>query len=200
MAGTAVDEMPAVRATPLNELRQTIAQLPRPQMARLKIISLGSTETGKSCLIKRYCEERFIPKYIQTIGVDYGVKRVTVEGRDVRVSFWDLGGSGEYFEIRNEFYKDAQGALLVFDVTKTRSYAQLEMWLAESAKFGAKDMVIAVCANKVDLAAKRVVSESEAKKWASSKGLMYFETSASSGQNVATMFESLFRDTAMLRL
>jgi DnaJ family protein C protein 27 len=185
----------------LVDLRAAIAQLPKPQIARLKVISMGSTETGKSCIIKRYCEERFIPKYIQTIGIDYGVKKVTVDGHaDVRVNFWDLGGSGEYFEVRNEFYRDAQAAILVFDVTNTRSFAQLEQWVAEATKFGAKDLVIAVCANKVDLGAKRVVAEADARRWASAKGYSYWETSAVTGQNVSAMFEQLFRDTAMLRL
>ena len=55
---------------------------------RIKIISMGSGGTGKSCIIKRFCEERFVSKYIATIGVDYGVKPVQVDGEDVRVNFW----------------------------------------------------------------------------------------------------------------
>ena len=57
---------------------------------------MGAAGTGKSCLVKRYCEERFISKYIATIGVDYGVKPVQISGRQIRVNFWDLSGSFIY--------------------------------------------------------------------------------------------------------
>ena len=77
---------------------------------RLKIISAGDSLVGKSCLIKRYCESKFVAKYIPTLGVDYGVKPVAVEGHDVRVNFFDLSGLDCYLDIRNEFYKDSHGA------------------------------------------------------------------------------------------
>jgi DnaJ homolog subfamily C member 27 len=176
-----------------------LASIPKPNMLRIKVITIGDEGVGKSCIIKRYCEERFIPKYICTIGIDYGVKRVLVDGRETRVNFWDLAGGNEFAEIRNEFYKDAQGMLLVFDVTNARSFAQLEMWCKESVKCGAKDVVTIVCANKVDLAKQRIISEAEGRKWATSKGFGYYDVSASSGLNVASMFEQLFNDIVMLR-
>jgi DnaJ family protein C protein 27 len=181
-----------------NTASEVLSKLPKPSFARMKIISMGDEATGKSCIIKRFCEERFIPKYISTIGIDYGVKRVTVDGTEVRVNFWDLAGGQEFFEIRNEFYKDAQGAILVYDVTNARSFAQLDLWLKEATKFGAKDLVIAVCANKVDLP-KRVVTEAEGRKWATTKGFAYFEMSASTGLNIVPMFEQLLNDTYLLR-
>ena len=93
-----------------------------PEVRRIKIVSLGSLGVGKTCLIKRYCEDRvmkstrstinksqFVSKYMSTIGIDYGVKQVTVNGKEVKVNFWDLSGHEEFVEIRNEFYKDTQG-------------------------------------------------------------------------------------------
>jgi DnaJ family protein C protein 27 len=153
---------------------------------------MGSEGVGKSCLIKRYCEERFVPKYLTTIGIDYGVKPVVVNGCDVRVNFWDMSGSPDFLEVRNEFYRDAQGAILVFDVTNSRSFAQLEHWHAEAVAHGAKDLCVAVCANKCDQA-KRIVTEAEAQRWAKAKGFAYFETSAQSGHNVAQALESVFQ-------
>ena len=72
-----------------------------------------------------------MPKYISTIGVDYGVKPVSVAGREVRVNFWDLSGRPEFFDVRNEFYKDTQGAVLVYDVGNRDSFEELEDFLAE---------------------------------------------------------------------
>jgi len=153
---------------------------------------MGSGGCGKSCLIKRFCEERFVSKYIATIGVDYGVKPVQVDGLDVRVNFWDLSGHAEFFEVRNEFYKDAQGAILVFDVTSRDSFDECEAWLQECSKFGAnlREIPVVLCANKTDK--KRAVSEEEARQFAGSRGMVYYETSASSGLNVQDMFEALF--------
>ncbi|CAM9451143.1 unnamed protein product [Scytosiphon promiscuus] len=157
---------------------------------RIKIISMGALGVGKSCLIKRFCEERFVSKYISTIGIDYGVKPVKVNGESVRINFWDLSGHPDFFEIRNEFYKDSQGAVLVYDVANRSSFDELERWLVEAADFGAGDIPMAVCANKIDK--KRVVGEQEGRRWAEEHGFAYFETSACSGANIGIVFSQLF--------
>ena len=84
------------------------------QIRRIKILSMGEPAVGKSCLIKRFCEEKFVSKYVTTIGIDYGVKPVQVQGHGaVRVNFWDVAGGEEYFDIRNEFYRDVQAAVCI---------------------------------------------------------------------------------------
>jgi DnaJ family protein C protein 27 len=168
-----------------------VASLPRPKMYRLKVISMGSEAVGKSCIIKRFCEERFVPKYLTTIGIDYGVKPVTINGAEVRVNFWDLSGAPDFLETRNEFYRDAQAAILVYDVTNPRSFAQLDHWLAEAATHGAVSVPTVVCANKCDQP-KRLVTEAEGRRWATAKGFPYFDVSAQSGQNVNAVFDQLF--------
>ncbi|RNF03381.1 ras-related GTP-binding protein [Trypanosoma conorhini] len=193
---------------------------------RIKIISIGSLGVGKSCVIKRYCEGRFVAKYIPTIGIDYGVKRVGVRAPAhmspappnffVRVNFWDMSGSEEFLEIRNEFYYAAEGVLIVYDVTDAASFAALDAWVAEmqtymnaarsgggggetvSARPAAKPPVVVVCANKVDDEVdggrKRAVSEADGRRWAEGHGYKYFEVSACTGLHVAEMFETLFND------
>ena len=135
---------------------------------------------------------QFVPRYISTIGVDFGVKPLLIDGVEAKVNFWDLAGAPEFFDVRNEFYKDTQGAILVFDVTKKLSFDALGAWVKELTKFaGKKKIEIAVCANKTDLH-KRIVSEREGREWAQKSGYMYFETSAQSGENVQEMFTQLF--------
>eukprot|EP00636_Phaeomonas_parva_P009638 CAMPEP_0118871640 /NCGR_PEP_ID=MMETSP1163-20130328/14129_1 /TAXON_ID=124430 /ORGANISM="Phaeomonas parva, Strain CCMP2877" /LENGTH=211 /DNA_ID=CAMNT_0006806757 /DNA_START=285 /DNA_END=920 /DNA_ORIENTATION=+ len=162
-----------------------------PSITRIKILSMGPKAAGKSCLVKRYCEGRFVSKYISTIGVDYGVKPVQSEGRDLRVNFWDLSGHPEFFEIRNEFYKDSQGALLVFDAGSRDSFDSLDDWIAEAQRFGVRDIPIALCGNKCDK--RRVIQDDEAQAWAQANGCHYFDTSAQSGLNVQEVFEWLFQ-------
>lgn len=159
---------------------------------RIKIISMGDGGVGKSCVIKRYCEEKFVSKYISTIGIDYGVKPVVVDGREVRVNFWDLSGHPEFFEVRNEFYKDTQGALLMFDVSSQRSFEALDTWLREARKFSGGSFPCIVCGNKVDKH-NRAVDEQSGRGWAESRGYAYFETSAKTGANVDAALNTLFK-------
>uniref|UniRef100_K3WMN4 Uncharacterized protein n=1 Tax=Globisporangium ultimum (strain ATCC 200006 / CBS 805.95 / DAOM BR144) TaxID=431595 RepID=K3WMN4_GLOUD len=162
-----------------------------PSVLRIKIISMGESGVGKSCVIKRFCEEKFVSKYISTIGIDYGVKPVLVQGEEVRVNFWDLSGLPEFLEVRNEFYKDTQGGILMFDVSSRKSFEALDSWLCEAARFGggAKFPCI-LCGNKVDRM--RVVTEDEARAYARTKGFAYFETSACTGVNINDAFHALF--------
>ncbi|KAG2437182.1 hypothetical protein HXX76_005846 [Chlamydomonas incerta] len=152
---------------------------------------MGDNAAGKSCLIKRYCEEKFVSKYIPTIGVDYGVKPNKYNDYEVRVNLWDLAGGPDYTEVRNEFYKEAQGCVLVYDVTNRASFEALEGWLEESRKYGAENMVIFVAATKADQPVRKVF-EKEGREWAQSKGFPFFEVSASSGSGVKALFTSLF--------
>jgi len=169
-----------------------------------KIISLGNAETGKSCIIKRYCEKRFVNKYLQTIGIDYGVTKLSVKERELKVNIFDMSGHPFFYEVRNEFYKDTHGVLLVYDVNERSSFEALDDWLLEmktelasvlpnSDRNILDSIVFVVCANKIDKG-KRAVEENEGKIWASLKGFYYFEMSASSGAGVGEMFETLFRE------
>lgn len=98
----------------------------------------------------------------------------------------------EFFEIRNEFYKEAQGIVLVFDVSSRDTFDDLDSWISEATKFGVSinDIPVVLCANKIDK--RRMVSEDEGRQYASTKGIRYFETSAMSGANVSEMFQDLF--------
>ena len=172
---------------------------------RIKIISMGDAEVGKSCIIKRYCEKRFVSKYMQTIGIDYGVTKVNIKDREVKVNIFDMSGHPVFYEVRNEFYRDTQGAVLVYDVNNRASFDSLEKWLNElmNEYYGVNsqqttnnildNVVVVLCGNKIDKG-KRVVDEAEAKLWASMKGLYYFEVSSSSGSGVNEMFEKLFTE------
>ena len=167
---------------------------------KIKIISVGNSEVGKSCIIKRYCEKRFVPKYLQTIGIDYGVTKVNLRDREIKVNIFDMSGHIVFHEVRNEFYKDTQGAILVFDVNDKASFDSLEDWINEMKHdldaMNCKsfdNIVFVVCANKTDKG-KRVVDELEARMWASNKGYYYFETSACSGSGVNEMFDLLLNE------
>ncbi|KAI9203929.1 P-loop containing nucleoside triphosphate hydrolase protein [Polychytrium aggregatum] len=162
---------------------------------RIKVLSMGEPGVGKSCLIKRFCEGRYVPEYVSTIGIDYGVKPVQVDGQEVKVNFWDVAGDPVYYEIRNEFYKDTNGALLTFDTTNRASFEACERWVKELMTLCSNEVVVFLVANKVSLIdiKPREVSAQEGQALAETLGYRYFETSAQSGEGVESMFTQLFQ-------
>jgi len=137
--------------------------MPKPAQVCFKIISVSNSEVGKSCLIKRYCEGRFVKRYISTIGIDYGVKKLELLGHKVCINFFDLSGNDEYKMIRTEFYKGSCGIIMVFDCDNRDSYVSLVQWEDEMKRFGVEfnRVKVVVCANKCD-SKSREVKEAEA--------------------------------------
>lgn len=173
----------------------------------LQVVSLGEACTGKSCLIKRYCEKKFVSKYISTIGVDFGVRSVRHSGTELKVNLWDLAGAGDLFDVRKEFHANAQGVMLVYDVHDAASFSALPRWMEEHRSQGGAPLVVVLCANKCDAPEagsvgsaapppRRAVSEAEGRAYAASNGFVYMETSAKSGQNVDQLFEAIFKGIA----
>ncbi|KNE63130.1 small GTP-binding protein domain [Allomyces macrogynus ATCC 38327] len=170
---------------------------------RIKIVTLGDAASGKSCLIRRYCERRYTSKYIATIGIDYGLRQVLVRDQPVKVNFWDMAGDRSYFHIRNEFYRDTHGVILTFDVTVKKSFSALETWAkelaacsrptatADGAEISASGFALVLVGNKID-APKRAISRDDAEALARRLGCPYVECSAKTGENVDALFDRLF--------
>lgn len=172
---------------------------------RVRIVIAGTEAAGKSCIIKRYCEKRFVAKYLPTVGIDYGATRIFVDKREVSVHIFDTSGLPIFTEVRNEFYKDAHGLLLVMDVTKRESFDSLADWLqeikVELVREGRQldNTVCFLAANKCDLGPDRMeVDEMEAKLWAELHGFNFFETSASTGVGITDMFQAFFSQIVRL--
>eukprot|EP00742_Colponemidia_sp_Colp-10_P006619 GILJ01007093.1.p1 GENE.GILJ01007093.1~~GILJ01007093.1.p1 ORF type:complete len:397 (-),score=54.63 GILJ01007093.1:431-1621(-) len=175
----------AARATSQTTPTNTDTSKEKKRSAMIKIVSCGDGGTGKSCLIKRYCEGRFVPRYIATIGVDYGVKKKTNQNTEVKINFFDLSGHEDFKEIRTEFYLNVQAVLLTFDVGNRSSFDNLSLWVdeLEHCRKSRNSIFVAVCGNKIDNK-QRAVSKMEAMSWASSRGFSYYETSANTGEGV----------------
>lgn len=178
--------------------------------ARLRILLVGPEASGKSCLVKRYCEKRFVSKHLATVGIDYGATRIYIDGLEpVSVHIFDTSGNPLFREVRNEFYRDAHGILIVYDASRRPSFDSLPRWLNEvrthmpEVRCGGQasrtnqpafNPVIMVCANKVDLRDPEApqVDDLEARLWADLHGLLYCETSANRGTGVGDMFNVFF--------
>ncbi|ORX43833.1 P-loop containing nucleoside triphosphate hydrolase protein [Piromyces finnis] len=164
------------------------------ESGRIKILTLGDSFVGKSTLIKAYCEGKFITDYIPTIGIDFGVRTTTIENVEVKINFWDVAGDPLYFEVRNEFYKDTHGVLLVFDLSTRKTFENLIQWLTEINRFMNKsEIIIHLIGNKLDRET-RVISYEEASKFAIKNGFKYIEISSKDIDSVNKLFDNLFFD------
>jgi len=157
----------------------------------LKILLVGESGVGKSCLLLRYSDNTFSQSFISTIGVDFKMKKVTINDRTVKLQLWDTAGQERYRTIVASFYRGAQGILLTFDVTDINTFLKVKFWLGEIKKNAPEGTCVVLVGNKCDMEDKRMVDAKEAKAFAEKNDLTYIETSAKSGQGVEQAFLAL---------
>ena len=156
-----------------------------------KVIIVGEAGVGKSCLLRRYADQSFTENYINTIGVDFKVRTLEVNGKMVKLNIWDSAGQERFRTIVNTYYRGAHGICVVYDITDTESFEKVPDWLhdvGELADPSAKKIIIGA---KLDLETKRQVPLETVKNYADGIGIQYVETSSKSGQNVNHVFSEM---------
>lgn len=149
----------------------------------VKLLIVGDSGSGKSSLLLRFCDDQHIPNYISTIGLDFKVKPVEIEGQNVRLQLWDAAGQERFRSIVAAYYRGAHGIALVFDLTDPLSFQSVRNWMKQiEAHSNTSKPSIVLIGNKSDLA--RQVSMEEAKALSDEFAIPYFETSAKTGDNV----------------
>ncbi|MHA2207219.1 MAG: Rab family GTPase [Candidatus Thorarchaeota archaeon] len=125
---------------------------------RFKIVMLGDGAVGKTALTTRFTQEQFDADYKRTIGSDFAIKRLEVPEKDssVTLQVWDLAGQPRFEIVRQGFYRGARGGLLVYDVTRRRTFLNAENWKEEAFKNLQREIPLVVVANKVDLVDSRI--------------------------------------------
>eukprot|EP00806_Schmidingerella_arcuata_P002489 Macronucleus_3249.p1 GENE.Macronucleus_3249~~Macronucleus_3249.p1 ORF type:complete len:220 (+),score=19.43 Macronucleus_3249:1-660(+) len=159
-----------------------------------KLVLLGDSCVGKSCLLVRFADDDFIENYSATIGVDFRFRSINHCNRKVKLQIWDTAGQERYRTITNAYYKGAEGIILCFDLFKKQSFDNLEVWLAEVEKHGKTDVQIVVIANKADQCEDGLepeVSEADIAEFTRRRGIEVYRCSAKSGQNVESTFLKL---------
>lgn len=154
---------------------------------------LGDGAVGKTALTTRFTQEYFDADYKRTIGSDFAIKKLDIPEIDVHVTLqvWDLAGQPRFEIVRQGFYRGSRGGLLVYDVTRRRTFMNLKHWKDEAFKSLKRDFPVIVVANKTDLIESRVVPREEGEEWAKEHGHLYVESSALTGENVEKSFETL---------
>ena len=155
-----------------------------------KIILIGNSGVGKSCIINRYTREVFEENYKCTIGVDFLMKTIEIDGKTVKLQIWDTAGQEKYRSMSASYYRGANVAFVVFDITNRDSFNSLPSWIEAYYRNGPETQKnIILIGNKKDLENERVVTQDEAQQFSQTNNMIYFETSAREGENIEYVFK-----------
>ena len=153
----------------------------------IKILLIGESSVGKTCLIKRYMDGTFKENFVTTVGMDYKVKRITLNNKQYDLEIIDTSGQERFHCLAESNYKKADGIMLVFDFTNQSSFDSLkDYWLNELDKYG--NMPKIIVGNKKDLENIRIVNTQEMEKLGKKKNIRCFECSAKNGENIESIF------------
>ena len=157
-----------------------------------KVVVLGESGVGKTCLITRYVSDIYNDKTCSTNGATYASKTVDIDNVHLRFDIWDTAGQEKYRSLTKFFYKDATIAILVYDITRRASFEEVKTYWVEQIKtYGDKDIIIGIAGNKSDLFSEEEVHESEAEEFASTINAVFNLTSAYLNNGINELFHSL---------
>ncbi|KAG5175459.1 ras related protein PiYpt1 [Tribonema minus] len=153
-----------------------------------KLLLIGDSGVGKSCLLLRFADDTYTESYISTIGVDFKIRTVELDGKTVKLQIWDTAGQERFRTITASYYRGAHGIIVVYDVTDRESFNNVKQWLTEIERYACENVNKLLVGNKSDLEAKRAVTTEEGKEFADSIGIEFLETSAKNADNVEKAF------------
>jgi len=159
-----------------------------------KILMVGDSGVGKSSLLLRFTDDTFSENFISTIGVDFKIRTVKLEGKTIKMQIWDTAGQERFRTITSSYYRGAHGVILVYDVTDQVSFNNARQWLTEIERYACGNVVKLLVGNKSDLTTRRVVDTLSGKEFADQFHLPFLEASAKDGSNVEKSFLLLVKD------
>ncbi len=158
-----------------------------------KVLLLGDSTVGKTCFLLRYCDKTFQDAHLSTIGLDYRVKTMTLKNKkNIKLQIWDTAGQDRFRAITKNYYKGANGIILIYDVTNLQTYENVKNWITQIREETNPNVVIYLAGNKIDIPEEeRAVKTEEGKEIANEYKLQFKETSAKDGINVNEVFQEL---------
>ncbi|KAF4804358.1 EF-hand calcium-binding domain-containing protein 4B isoform X2 [Turdus rufiventris] len=149
-----------------------------------KIIFVGNSSVGKTSFLRRFCEDRFFPGTAATVGVDYNVRTVTVDHTQVALQLWDTAGQERYRSITKQFFRKADGVIVMYDITAKDTFTAVKQWLISIEEATGENVPVLLLGNKTDNEKEREVPMGMGDHLAKDYNLIFYECSACSGYNV----------------
>ena len=159
-----------------------------------KILTIGEGGVGKTCILRRFVENKFLKSHLATIGIDFRTKIIKVYGRNIKLKIWDTAGQERYRNITNQIFKGADGIVLVYDVNNEVSYAKIKDWIEQITSNVSRDEIsLVLLGNKCDIE-ERAISKEKGQEMADELKVKYYETSALAGTGIDEAFEGLTKE------
>ena len=156
-----------------------------------KILTIGESGVGKTCILRRFVENKFFKTHLATIGIDFRTKAIKVYGKDIKLKIWDTAGQERYHNITNQIFKGSDGIILVFDVTGDNSFSKIQDCMEQvKSNVSQKEISLILIGNKCDIE-ERVISKEKGKELAKILNIDYYETSALNGIGINEAFEGI---------
>eukprot|EP00996_Jenningsia_fusiforme_P002987 NODE_3794_length_914_cov_105.468208_g3489_i0.p1 GENE.NODE_3794_length_914_cov_105.468208_g3489_i0~~NODE_3794_length_914_cov_105.468208_g3489_i0.p1 ORF type:complete len:225 (-),score=49.08 NODE_3794_length_914_cov_105.468208_g3489_i0:240-845(-) len=156
-----------------------------------KVCVIGESGVGKSSLLLRFADDTFSANYMATIGVDFKVKTMELDGKAIKLMIWDTAGQERFRTITRHYYSGAHGVMLVYDVTDMESFSNVRAWLGEIEKYAPPGICRILVGNKCDMVSRRVVEQCDGQELADQLGIPFIETSAKAATNVDEAFVAM---------
>ncbi|XP_047451938.1 ras-related protein Rab-8B-like [Mugil cephalus] len=159
-----------------------------------KLLLIGDSGVGKTCLLFRFSEDSFNTTFISTIGIDFKIRTIELDGKRVKLQIWDTAGQERFRTITTAYYRGAMGIMLVYDICNEKSFENIKNWIRNIEEHASSDVEKMILGNKCDMTDRRQVSKDRGEKLAIDYGVKFLETSAKSGLNVEEAFYTMGRD------
>ncbi|KAF5453419.1 hypothetical protein F2P56_028322, partial [Juglans regia] len=163
-----------------------------PKNLRVKLVLLGDSGVGKSCIVLRFVRGQFDPTSKVTVGASFLSQTIALQdSTTVKFEIWDTAGQERYAALAPLYYRGAAVAVVVYDITSPESFAKAQYWVKELQKHGSPDIVMALVGNKADLHEMREVPVQDGIDYAEKNGMFFIETSAKTADNINQLFEEI---------
>ena len=160
----------------------------------LKLVMIGDSGVGKTNILSRYINNEFSSITKATVGVEFFSTIIKKNNKLIKLQIWDTAGQERYKSITSAYYKGAKGAFVVYDITKMKTFKNLDKWITELKANGNEDIYIILIGNKLDLEKNREVMTNDVKRKAEELKVGYFETSALDGSNIEHAFDVIVEE------
>jgi len=154
----------------------------------IKLLLIGDSGVGKSCLLLRFADHTYTESYISTIGVHFKIRTIDLDGKVIKLQIWDTAGQERFRTITSSYYRGAHGIIVVYDVTDRDSFSNVKQWMNEIDRYAVENVQKLLVGNKCDLTTKRQVTPEEGKAFADTLSIPFLETSAKAATNVEQAF------------
>ncbi|XP_070686730.1 EF-hand calcium-binding domain-containing protein 4B [Pempheris klunzingeri] len=166
---------------------------PSPPDRLFKVVLVGNSSVGKTSLLRRFCDDCFHPGTSATVGIDYSVKTLSVDSSQVALQMWDTAGQERYRSITKQFFRKADGVVVMYDITAEPSFTAVRQWLTSVKESAGEDIPIMLLGNKTDKEIERQVQTGVGERLAKNCQMTFYECSACSGHNVVEAMVHLAR-------